>query len=357
MSKDNLRIDSHKLIFHPNRVADWLAGRNIYPIYLELGPSGACNHRCRFCGFDFLGYKPDFMDVEKLTPRLHEMGRLGVKSIMYAGEGEPFLNKGMAEIVVETKAAGIDVALTTNAVFMKPEACEKILKSTSWIKVSINAGTAETYSSVHRTDANDFNKVVENLTVAVEIRKKQNASCILGAQILLLPENSHEVEALALLCREIGLDYLVIKPYSHQPQSKSRKYKDIVYDGYKELAEKVESLSTDSFNVIFRLNTMKAWNEKKHEYDRCFGLPFWSHIDARGDVWGCGVHLQDDNFLYGNIFAQTFEEIWTGEKRMKSLEWCAENLNPHNCRVNCRMDKINSYLWELRNPGAHVNFI
>lgn len=357
MSNDEFRIDSHKLIFHPERIVDWKAGKNIYPIYMELSPAGACNHRCRFCGLDFAGYKPNFMDADKLAVRLDEMGRLGVKSIMYAGEGEPFLNKKMSEIVLSTKAAGIDVALTTNAVLMTPEISKKIIGATSWIKVSLNAGSPETYASIHRTDAEDFNKVMSNLTEAVKIRKELKASCALGAQILLLPENAHEIESLAVKCRDIGLDYLVVKPYSHHPQSESSEYENIVYDDYNELAAKVNSYSTDSFNVIFRMDSMKAWNEQKHKYNRCHALPFWSYIDARGNVWGCSVYLNDDRFCYGNIFEQSFEEIWTGPKRTESMKWCAENLDPHNCRVNCRMDKINSYLWELVNPNDHVNFI
>lgn len=357
MSKDEFRIDSHKLMFHPRRVADWVEGKNVYPIYMELSPAGACNHRCKFCGLDFAGYKPDFMDAEKLGERLDEMGRLGVRSIMYAGEGEPFLNKKMVDIILRTKAAGIDPALTTNAVLMKPEVSEKILPVISWIKVSLNAGSAETYSAIHRTCADDFEKVMSNLAEAVKIRSRIGAECALGAQILLLPENAHEVESLALRCRDIGMDYLVVKPYSHHPQSECTEYENISYDGYEELAEKVNGLSSDSFNVVFRLSTMKAWDEQQHRYDRCHALPFWSYIDSRGNVWGCSVYLDDERFNYGNIFEQTFEEIWTGEKRTESMKWCAENLDPHHCRVNCRMDKINAYLWELVNPNAHANFI
>ena len=115
MARDAFRIDSHKLMLHPRRVGDWLEGRNIYPIYMELSPAGACNHRCRFCGLDFIGYRPDFMDADMLGVRLLEMGRLGVKSIMYAGEGEPFMHKRMTDIIRQTKAAGIDCAITTNA--------------------------------------------------------------------------------------------------------------------------------------------------------------------------------------------------------------------------------------------------
>ncbi|OEU66068.1 MAG: radical SAM protein [Desulfovibrio sp. S3730MH75] len=357
MSKDPFRIDSHKLLFHPERVAQWMDGENIYPLYMELSPTGACNHRCRFCGLDFVGYKPDFLATEMLKPRLAEMGRLGVKSIMYAGEGEPFLHKDMGTIIQATKDAGIDVALTTNAVLMDRKISENIMGKVSWIKVSMNAGTADTYAYIHGTQKSDFAKVVKNLEDAVDVRKEQKSNCTLGVQIVLLPENANEVESLVVMCRNIGIDYLVVKPYSHHPQSGCDKYKDIEYTDYSELSEKISSYNSESFEVVFRSESMKIWDGKEHSYNRCHALPFWSYIDAKGNVWGCSIYLQDDRFIYGNIYKDDFESIWGGEKRKASMAWCRDNLDPHNCRVNCRMDKINSYLWELINPHDHVNFI
>jgi hypothetical protein len=29
----------------------------------------------------------------------------------------------------------------------------------------------------------------------------------------------------------------------------------------------------------------------------------------------------------------------------------------NECRLNCRMNSINSYLWDLLHPPDHVNFI
>ena len=355
---DDLRIDHHKLFFHVHRVSDWLDGETIYPIYMEISPAGSCNHRCIFCALDFMGYQPRFLEAELLKTRLTEMGRLGLKSVMFAGEGEPFLHRRMAEIIVHCKEqAGIDAALTTNGVLMRPEISERILGSTAWIKVSINAGSPETYAAIHGTRPEEFSKTCSNMEQAVAIRRRQGASCTLGAQTLLLPENRHEVTTLAQRCRDIGIDYLVVKPYSQHPQSEHRDYEDISYDEHAELAEKLDEYASDSFQVIFRRRAMRKWDDGTRPYNRCLALPFWSYMDAGGNIWGCSMYLEDDRFLYGNIADNTFAEIWEGPKRRESLAWATEHLDVCSCRVGCRMDEINRYLWELKHPHPHVNFV
>ena len=103
---DKYRIDSHKLMFHPKRVAKWQAGysqwesaKEIYPIYLEISPTGICNHRCLFCAKDYIGYKKREIDKNILMQRITEMAGYGVKSIMFAGEGEPVLYNDLHEVL------------------------------------------------------------------------------------------------------------------------------------------------------------------------------------------------------------------------------------------------------------------
>ena len=357
MGNDEYRIDSHKLHYHVGRVADWLEGKNVYPIYLEVSPSGMCNHRCRFCGKDFMGYQKRFLPTEQLKKRLTEMGRLGVKSIMYAGEGEPFLHKDMPELISYTAESGIDVAVVSNGVLMKPAITEKILEHTKWIKISCNAGTPETYAKIHRTKPQDFDAVFKNMEHAVSVKRERGYKCTLGLQILLLPENENELEALAEKVRDTGMDYLVIKPYSQHPQSETTAYKDIMYDKYYSLAEKLEKYSTDEYSVIFRVHTMKKWDSKERAFKKCLALPFWAYVDAGGNIWACNNHLNEDGFLYGNILDTSFEEVWNGQKRGQVLNFVDKQYNAVQCRVNCRMDEVNRYLWELTNPNDHVNFI
>ncbi len=354
---DRYRIDSHKLLYHVPRVNDWLNGKLVYPIYMEVSPSGACNHRCTFCALDFMTYQKRYLDAVLLIDRLSEMGRLGLKSIMYGGEGEPLMHGQIAEIINHTKKSGIDAALTTNAVLLTEAMSEKILGDMEWMKVSIGAATKETYAKIHRTRQEDFDAVIRNLTAAFKIRQKNGYKCTLGMQILLLPENKDEVVSLAELARDIGMDYLVVKPYSQHPLSKTDRYKDVKYSEYTHLRDALSELNTKDFSVIFRMNTMKKWDENGRNYSKCFALPFWSYIDAGGKVWGCSVYLGNERFLYGNIYENTFKEIWEGAKRKESLNWFEDNLSAKECRINCRMDEINQYLWNLKNPPAHVNFI
>ena len=354
---DKYRIDSHKLIYHVPRVNDWLNGKLVYPIYMEISPTGACNHRCTFCALDFMAYQKRYLDAPLLMERLSEMGRLGLKSIMYGGEGEPLMHGQIAEIINHTKKSGIAPALTTNAVLLTESISEKILGTMEWMKVSIGAATKETYAKIHRTRQDDFDIVIRNLASAAKIRQKNGYKCTLGMQILLIPENKDEVVSLANLARDIGMDYLVVKPYSQHPMSKTSKYKDVKYGEYLDLADRLAGIRANDFNVIFRANTMSKWDKSEKKYDHCLALPFWSYIDSGGNVWGCSVYLGDERFLYGNIYENTFKEIWEGEKRMKSLKWVEEELDAGKCRINCRMDEINKYLWDMKNPPEHVNFI
>ena len=63
---DKYRIDNHKLVYHVSRVNDWDKGQIIYPIYMEISPAGACNHRCTYCGLDFMKYEPRYLETELL---------------------------------------------------------------------------------------------------------------------------------------------------------------------------------------------------------------------------------------------------------------------------------------------------
>jgi radical SAM protein with 4Fe4S-binding SPASM domain len=255
-----------------------------------------------------------------------------------------------------TKDRGIDVSMTTNGVLFTKDISDKILKSLSWVRVSLNAGTAKAYAEVHRTRPEDFNRVLSNLSEAVNIKKKKKLNAIIGVQLLLLPENAKGVLVLAGALKKIGVDYLTIKPYSQHPLSGHRIDSKFKYEGFGYLEDELKKIENKNFKVIFRAETMARLSSGK-DYRHCLGLPFWAYIDACGNVYACSAFLGKKEFCYGNIYQQDFKAIMNSKRRRDIVKKAALSLDVDHCRQVCRLDKINSYLWELKHPGPHVNFI
>ncbi|MDD5130438.1 MAG: radical SAM protein [Candidatus Omnitrophica bacterium] len=353
---DEFRIDSHKLMYHVPRVYQWLKGKNIYPIYIEIGLYGGCNHRCVFCAFGFFQYKPDILGETELRRFILEAAKRGVKSILYSGEGEPLLHKDAVGIINFTKKAGIDVALVTNGVLFDKEKAAGSLNSLSWLKVSLDAGTKKNYAAIHGTVKEDFDIVIKNLREAVKIRNQKNYSCVIGAQFLLIPKNYKEVLAAAKIVRDAGADYLVIKPYSRHPANRNTPALALRYRDLARLEGELKKYEKSNFKIILRRNASESL-EKKKPYAHCLGLPFAAHITARGDMYPCNLFLGKQNFAFGNIGKESFKNIWEGEKRKKVMARIYAKWDLTGCRKACRLDEINGYLWGLKNPGSHVNFI
>ncbi len=352
----DLRIDSHKLIYHTDRVNRWLEGKDVYPIYVEISPSGTCNHRCIFCAFDYLDYEPQFIDKSILKRALSDMAKHGVKSVMFSGEGEPFLHKDMVEFILYAKRVGLDVACAINGILFSPNIARKCLRALTWIKVSVNAGSKKAYAKIHGCKGSDFDRVIFNLKEAVKIRKRNKYKCSIGAQLVLLPENLNEPPKLAKVLKNIGVDYLVIKPFIKHPQSPHDISRSISSKELLELEKKLARFNSEKFKVYFRRHSFIKLNEPRG-YSKCLGLPFFCEITSNGNIYTCGPFLGEDDFCYGNIYKNSFPSIWKGKKRKKILNMVSSRLDVRKCMKNCRLDEVNNYLWELKNLPPHVNFI
>lgn len=353
---DTFRIDSTKIHFHPARVVQvmeadtWEKAKKVYPIYWEITTAANCNHRCVFCSVDAIGYPDISIDPDVIINRMEEARSLGVKSVMFGGTGEPLLHKDINRILSSAVLiAGLDAAFTTNGINLhkleSPDLCD-------WIKISLNAGTKESYSKIHKTSERDWNKVWINIEKTV--LRKQN--CALGVQCVVLPENYQDMGNLARLSRESGADYLVLKPYSQATFSIVQRTVDYtVMQDY--LRSVTEEYTEEGFEVVLRTNAITNEITGKHNFDKCRATPFtWVYSMANGDVFTCSAHLLDQKFCIGNLNTKSFQEIWEGEKRRENWEMMKE-FDINNCRLSCRMAQVNTYLEQLDQGIPHHSFI
>lgn len=360
-TRDLYLLDSHKIQYHTDRVEQWKKDPlNTFPIYIEVSPVGHCNHRCTFCAVDYIGYKIRKLDTDRLKHNIFSMSVKGVRSIMFAGEGEPLLHPDLPEIIKYTHKHGIDVSITTNGIALTEKFMDKCLKHIKWIKVSVNGGK-ESYAPIHQTRQEDWDKVWTNLRRVSEYKDECGLDTVIGVQSVLLPENEKDIVDVMSLGRAYHLDYMVIKPYSQHHKSITRKYEGLNYEGSKvldHLRGKAIEYSTGNFKVVVRERSIENYAQADRGYCKCYSTPyFWAYIMATGDVYGCSAYLEDDRFKYGNINEELFADIWTGAGRQRSMEYVANELDISECRKNCRMDKVNRYLWDIKNPNPHKNFI
>jgi cyclic pyranopterin phosphate synthase len=351
----NFKIDSHKLIYHIEALNNWRTGKYVYPVTMEISPSGACNHRCVFCGLDYLGYKPKYLDINVICNNLKGLVKKNLKAVVVAGEGEPLLNRNTPEIINRLKSYNIDIALSTNGVLFSGDIAVNIMKSLSWVRFSVNAGTEKTHMLIHKGKENDFKTILNNLDAAVKIKKNNNFKTTLGVQMLLLPENKNEVLVLGRKLKEIGVDYFTVKPFSKHPKSISDIIPDFDYADYYHLEKQLKEIETDSFKVFFRKESMDKRKSYK-PYKCCYGLPFWGYIDASGEVWACIAYIGDKDFSFGNINETSLKELWESRKAIEIFSK-GITMDISKCRELCRLDSINTYLYRIKNPEEHDNFI
>lgn len=359
MKGDNFAIDGHKLYWHLERVLGWQQKRLIAPIYLEISPVSYCNHRCCFCGLDFAHNERLALDKEILRTRIEEMGRLGVKSIMFAGEGEPLLHPHLSEIAAHTQKCGIDVSLTTNGMTGNAETWSKLLPSLTWVRFSVDAATADTYASVHGVSADSFAKTIASIKAAVTTKRQQNLPVTIGVQFLMIQQNLADIEAALSLCSDCGVDYLSLKPYSEHPQMINKSGFTYSDEMISEIEQKVTSFVGNGITrIIFRKSATETYSDGVQRFNSCCALPFWGYVSSKGDFYTCSVYLNDDRFKVGNIYSESMESIFFGAKRAESIAFAEHTLKINQeCRVNCRMARINEFLAVLNCPPDHINFI
>lgn len=351
----NRFLDSHKINYHPLQIADYFRGELKAPIYVEISPTGICNHKCLFCHYNYLGHEGKFVKG-KMLELIKELATLGVKSVVFAGNGEPTLHVDTMEAIVLAKSLGMDVALSTNGALLKEEHFELLAQNLTWIRFSFNAGGEENYAYVHQTKNEDFKKVIENIQKLKSTKTRLNAPITIGAQFVLIPENQAYALEHAKRLKALGVDYFSIKHFYDHSHNEFGIDQNFLRDDFlKLLTEEAAALSDESFSFIVR-STQNLKSERS--YTICHGLEFIVFIDENGDVYSCFSHQYDKKTVLGNIFTNTFGEVWKSAQKKAAINYINDCIDKNSCQPNCRHHQINNYLWEIAHPTIpHVNFI
>lgn len=355
---DKYLIDGHKMLWHLDRLKQWQEGQRIAPLRIDLGITNGCNMNCIFCYGVVEGRttadKRSDMPKGPLLRLLRDAKDIGVRSVNLVGEGENTLNSEMYDALLYARSIGLDMSLATNGLALKADRTADLLSCVAWIKFNLCAITDETFEVLHRIQGRSLRRIVENITHCVQTKRKMNLKTTLGIQMIVMQQNMNEIIPMAKTARKLGVDYLSIKPCSDTPARTMnvpvKKYVEI-----EDILKEAESYSTDHYQVIVKWNKMMNLGMK--DYGVCYGTDFFIAISGTGGVYPCGHFIGNADFLMSNILGESLKDIVLSEK-YQQIQNKVRTLDVNrDCETNCGHYYINEFLWQLKNPPQHINFV
>jgi len=364
-----LILDSHKLMWHKDRVDAWLRGDRIAPITIDCALTRACTYRCIYCYGKLQSNDEKRITKDVIFRFLDDAAEIGVKAISFVSDGESTCSPYLYDAIMRGRENGMDMALGTNGYLLKDERLPDILPVLTYLRFNISAADPDHYSEIHECKKECFIKVINTVKECIEIKKAKDLDVTIGLQMVLLPDYADQIIPLAKLGKEIGVDYLVIKHCSDDEMGSLR----VDYSKYHRLVavlKEAESFSDNKY--IVRTKWSKILSGGKRRYVQCYGPPFIIQLSGSGLVAPCGMLFNSryNKYHIGNITDRTFKKIWQSDRYWEVMNLIASDKFDAGtmCGTLCLQHNVNEYLWNIKNGETelcspqdqvpeHINFI
>jgi len=346
------QFSSDKILSHLDRVHAWIRGENPAPITVELDMTNICNHRCPECsGWYFQNRDFDSLSLDLAKDIIRQLAKAQVRGLIFTGGGEPLCHPHIKEVVKMAHNLGLDVSFITNGSLLTQQISEVLLKSCTWIRVSLDAASAATFERIHGMDGTAFNKVVDNIALLTKLKKKLKSKSTIGVGYLTCDHTKNEMFDMAIFCKKLGVDYLQFRPLQMHNNGKFQYHRTNIK---KEIFRCLKQ-SHDGYKVLYSKHKYDMMRDKNYgrNYQRCYGHQFATVISADARMYIC-CHMRGfDKYCIGNLKTNTFEEIWNSEQRKR----VSENIDFRECIPLCRDNTFNQILWNIKQPKEHINFL
>ena len=341
-----------KVLNHLDRVQGALRGELPPPVTLEIDPTNACNHNCIWCiDSEHRASHASQLKKEDALRVIAEAKELGVRSLVIKGGGEPLTYPHIEALLEQAHSLGFEVGIITNGERIIDHV-DVIKKTCSWLRISLDAASAETHSSVHRPRNPDaFSKICKGISAVAD-------TVYTGVIYIVHPYTFHEMTVAARRAKEVGCRYIGFKRVIADTEIFDAEMLMNIESNYLFARRQYES---EDFSVMgFRIYNFHDGRNRK-PYPICLGHHLIGILCANGEMYACCSMRGVAEYSYGNIREQSLSEIWHSEKRKAVLEKISQGQCRHRCVGHTsfmRYDHYNAlfeYLAEENNP--HANFL
>ncbi len=309
-------FNSYKLLAHVERWRRIKRGRPIPPpALITVDPSNVCNLNCVWCNAEFIRKERKGMLSREALLRLADFlprwgegspdWKPGVDAICVAGGGEPLINPATPDFIDRVVQHGIEVGMVTNGSMINRYI--DTLSQCTWVGVSIDAATRETYNRLKRLpEGSDiFDRIIENIAILSDYAKRQHKklgyrhpSYGVSYKYLLYKDNIAEVYEAARLAKEIGCKNIHFRP-AGTTWDKLGTEEEITFtkeeiELFNEEISKALELDDDTFSVYGITHKFNSQFERANYFDRCYAVFMTAVIEPPA-----GKDAPEDSFVLG----------------------------------------------------------
>ena len=203
---------------------------DVRKVYIE--PTSRCNLNCITCIRNVWDEETGDMDMNTFDLICHQLKSFEhLRSVTFAGFGEPFYHPHLLLMIRRIKALGLEVSISTNGVLLVPIAEELVESGVDKIIISIDSINPQAFASIRNSAS--LHDVLDNIRFLNEV-KKQKASTkpSIGIEFVAMRRNIKEITELPKLASAMRVSFVLITnllPHSEEM------CQEILYDGTTEL--------------------------------------------------------------------------------------------------------------------------
>jgi radical SAM protein with 4Fe4S-binding SPASM domain len=341
-----------KVAHHRNLLDKIRDGQPAPPLHVQLIPTNACPHNCRFCALHMSGYPSNetFNDRDKLTSEeltgiVYDCANMGVKAIELTGGGEPTVHRDFPELCSRIVQYGIKLGVVTNGTQPNDGIIDG-LAAADWVRVSIDAGSSETYSAIRNVPSSFFTRARETIRTLASSRPRP----VIGVGFVVTKDNWQEIIQACRHAKHDGADNIRIGAVF---QNNGPAY----FKSFQREAELLclraeESLGDQTFTVYNRFYE-RSIGQQSPDLPCCRYQLLKTYVAADGNVYRCCALANNHRGLLGSIRPTGFKKLWFSEETQSLL--C--DLDARQCPA-CAYNDTNRLIDYLTDKDPlHVDFL
>lgn len=318
-----------------------------FPKFISFTVTNLCNLRCRMCG---QWSEEGYISNRKVNPgsqmRLADWKRLvdeianyDISFILIRG-GEPFLFRGIIELVEYINGKGIFISIDSNGMLLDKYAADIVRIGNMHITFSVD-GPEQIHDQV-RGSQGSFQRIKKNIALLNDLEKK-NDSRISKSICFTISQYSYEgLGEMPDVARKLSIESINIVPYYYYPAEIGQKYEDELKTNFECAAYSWRGFHHDSsgidFNIFKReyrkylkkLNGIENFPFMKFTEDdyrkwftdsltavgsiACMNVEKLIDIQPNGDANFC-VDFPD--YPIGNVKETSIKKLWDSQKASK----------------------------------------